>query len=112
MSCECKTLLDTAQVITGCECNPTGEEKTFYCARHDCRKTMHHAKLCRSQPQYFGFWERGEGHCLGEQAPVMFGLGDAVAWLLSKIGINPWPGCGCQGRKAWLNRITLWRRKA
>lgn len=31
------------------------------------------------------------------------GLGDRLAALLARIGIKPWPGCGCAGRKKWLN---------
>ena len=25
--------------------------------------------------------------------------------LLALIGIKPWPGCGCAGRKKWLNEF-------
>ena len=33
------------------------------------------------------------------------GLGDRVASFLARIGIKPWAGCGCAGRKKWLNEF-------
>jgi hypothetical protein len=38
-----------------------------------------------------------------------FGLGDAVSWLMGKLGFTD---CGeCQARRTWLNRIPLWVRR-
>lgn len=51
------------------------------------------------------------------------GLGDWAEWLLAKVGINSqryiafkmWLGlqqtCGCDGRKAILNRVSDWFRR-
>jgi len=45
----------------------------------------------------------GQQH-VDENQPV--GLGDAVAWLASRVGIEE---CGpCQKRKRWLNRLIIW----
>lgn len=33
------------------------------------------------------------------------GLGDWIANLLTRIGIRKRPGCGCDKRQAWLNRV-------
>jgi hypothetical protein len=39
-----------------------------------------------------------------------YGVGDAIAWLLSWF-IAPRKGCGCEKRRAWLNRVCpRWRR--
>lgn len=32
------------------------------------------------------------------------GLGDALAWLFSHLGIHKWENCGCEERQAWLNQ--------
>ncbi len=34
------------------------------------------------------------------------GLGDLVAWVAARLGIHGWTGCGCERRRAWLNRHT------
>ena len=34
------------------------------------------------------------------------GLGDAVAWLLEKLGLKKKPGCGCNRRQDNLNRLS------
>lgn len=39
-----------------------------------------------------------------EREPV--GLGDVVAWMTHKLGIEECPGC--QRRKKWLNRVVIW----
>ena len=36
--------------------------------------------------------------------PPRRGLGDLGAGLAAALGIRPWPGCGCRGRRRWLNR--------
>jgi hypothetical protein len=43
-----------------------------------------------------------------EPAPRYFGVGDAVSWLLHKLGFSECSGC--RKRKGWLNRIPLWPR--
>lgn len=39
-------------------------------------------------------------------------LGDHVETVLKKIGVKAKPGCGCKKRKAMLNRIDRWARRA
>jgi hypothetical protein len=98
--------------VTGCECQIAG-----FCKRHQCNKTEHFHKLCRTRPDYFTLYEEGRGPaCVSESAARAaavggsgrVGLGDVVAWLAGLIGVKPWPGCGCKTRKEWLNRVTLW----
>lgn len=33
------------------------------------------------------------------------GLGDRLAGFLARLGIRKRPGCGCEERQAWLNRL-------
>lgn len=37
----------------------------------------------------------------------LIGLGDLVAALLDKVGIHPWPGCGCAARQKFLNQLQV-----
>jgi len=37
--------------------------------------------------------------------PPGLGLGDRLASFLAFFGIHPWPGCGCAGRRQWLNAL-------
>src|SRR5262245_45087238 len=94
----CTEMLKAAENQTGCECAVAG-----WCERHKIYKVAHFHKLCRTHIGYFLQYERGEGPGQNQPAPEFrFGLGDLMAWLLSRVGINPWPGCGCAGRKATL----------
>ncbi len=38
----------------------------------------------------------------------MHGLGDFVAALLARLGIRKHPGCRCDKRREWLNRVGDW----
>ena len=108
----CGCLIQAAAVVTGCECQIAG-----YCSRHKCNKTEHFHKLCRTRPDYFALYEEGRGPACAAESVARaeningvssIGLGDAVAWVASLFGFKPWPGCGCQKRKEFLNRFTLW----
>lgn len=98
---DCGCLIEASFVSTECECKAAG-----YCRRHKVEKTEHLVGLCRNNPAYFALWESGNGP--GQYPPKRLGLGDVVGWLASIVGIVPWPGCGCDKRKAWLNRVTVW----
>jgi hypothetical protein len=37
------------------------------------------------------------------------GLGDLVAWALSRVGIEAAGACGCHRRQKWLNRVVPFR---
>ena len=109
MNC-CEKLLTAAQKISPCECSGAG-----WCERHKMQKVPHFAMLCRTNIQYFEQYENGIGP--GQNVspiapqPHIIGLGDVVAWAIrvTTLGrVKPWPGCGCQARKAWLNKIQLW----
>ena len=39
-----------------CTCSQAG-----WCERHQCHKTAHWHRLCRTRPQYFRLWEQGRG---------------------------------------------------
>lgn len=53
-------------------------------------------------------WMSEQAHSTAP-APSYFGIGDAVSWLLHKLGFSE---CGgCRKRKSWLNRIPLWPRR-
>lgn len=109
--CEC--LATIADRNTECECVGPG-----FCRRHKCNKPEHFYNLCRTRPDYFALYEQGRGpgqfEATGKPGtpdpeilrPV--GLGDVVAAILGRFGIQPWPGCGCAARKAWLNRFVVW----
>jgi len=115
MTC-CNEIIEATTRITGCECPAAG-----WCARHGMFKTDYYHSICRTVPAYFNQYEQGIGPGqvfadngslenpapqIGRGAPI--GLGDAVAWALAKFGIHPWAGCGCTGRRAWLNRWQVW----
>lgn len=55
---------------------------------------------------FTGYTEEEAQAMLKGQQPA-YGLGDVVAWALYKVGIKPFPGCGCEERKRQLNRIRL-----
>jgi hypothetical protein len=38
--------------------------------------------------------------------PKFTGLGDVVAGAAKAVGVTPSPGCGCEKRRAALNRAT------
>ncbi|MSR60011.1 MAG: hypothetical protein EXS05_20620 [Planctomycetaceae bacterium] len=105
--CECP--VKPAAVETGCVCNP--EAFPFVCARHGgCSKTEPYHKLCKTRANYFQLWESGRGPCLYDETtrPRVIGLGDAVAFAIRVVTfglVKPWPGCGCQSRKAKLNAL-------
>lgn len=40
------------------------------------------------------------------QPPRWRGLGDAIAAAAKLLGIRPWRGCGCNRRRAALNRLV------
>ena len=104
MSCNC--LLNAIVKTTDCECAKAG-----FCSRHNCTKTEHFHGLCRNDPRYFNLWESGKGPCIGtarNTGPRPVRLGDVIARVLGWLRIHPWPGCGCEGRKAWLNRFVVW----
>lgn len=116
MSCTC--LKDAMETVTGCVCPVAGK-----CERHNCNKTAHHHKLCRTRPDYFELWETGRFPC-PESMPGMAnqpagrGLGDVVAAVIRFVTfgkLKPSPGCGCEKRKAWLNhfgaRLAGWFRR-
>jgi hypothetical protein len=54
-SCYAKTEI----MATSCDCTP--ENFPFFCNRHECEKTSHYHKLCRSRFEYFKLWEEGRG---------------------------------------------------
>ncbi len=101
MAC-CEKIMNAADVITPCECDEPG-----FCNRHQCIKHPAWHLLCRRRIEYYQLWEKGRGPGQGKPAFTL-GLGDVVAWILSRIGVKPWEGCACDSRKAWLNRIQLW----
>lgn len=45
--------------MTACVCNP--DQFPFLCERHQCSKTQHWYKLCRTREDYFRLWEQGNG---------------------------------------------------
>lgn len=45
------------------------------------------------------------GVWVAEEHRVRRGLGDRLASALHWLGFRPWAGCGCEQRKAWLNRL-------
>jgi len=62
----------------GCQCGgPAAGERTFFCRRHNLKKTAHWWSLCRSRDDYFRAWEehRGPGQVPAAlempQAPAM-----------------------------------------
>lgn len=40
------------------------------------------------------------------QPPRWRGLGDVVAAAAKLVGLKPRPGCGCDKRREWLNRLV------
>jgi hypothetical protein len=93
---------------TQCVCESPG-----FCDRHKCMKPRRFHELCKTRHDYFLLWEKGNGpgqfqEQKTETAGTRVGLGDVIGWLASLIGVKPWPGCGCDKRKAWLNRFIVW----
>lgn len=114
MSCGCNALREAVEAKTDCECQSAG-----FCQRHKCTKNEHFFGLCKSNPGYFELWESGRGPCLQSAplpaGPQYFGLGDLVGIVIHAVSfgrLQPWPGCGCDKRKAWLNKVRLWRISA
>lgn len=110
--CGCPTRTKPAPMKTDCVCEAAG-----FCQRHQCAKTEHFHNLCQTRPDYFALWERGGGPCVNPN-PVppesSRGLGDWAAWLIQKASfglIRSKPGCGCEKRKAWLNRFGHWIKR-
>ena len=106
----CEKVIDASQRITPCQCETAG-----YCPRIGCTLNAYGHSLCRSNFAVHQQWTRENAPCLEgrgperEPQPFRLGLGNALAWLLTRIGnFEPWPGCGCAERKAWLNRVRLW----
>lgn len=119
MSCGCIT--ESIGNQTACECKAAG-----YCQRHKCQKTEHFYNLCKGDVRYFALWEDGRGPCIAgpngmpaavaeKPTDVWFGVGDLAELLIRLVTfgrLKPWPGCGCDKRKAWLNQWKIWRRNA
>lgn len=109
MSCGCNSeILAQSEILTPCECPAAG-----FCERHKCTKTERFHELCKTRPDYFMAWENGIGPCISVEPskPGVIGLGTIVAaaiQILTFGKIRPSSGCGCEKRKAWLNRFTVW----
>lgn len=109
MSCaSCDKPNDT----TPCACEGPG-----YCPRIGCTLNAFGFETCRSNLAYHELWTRETAPCMegagAVQAPASFslGLGDVVAFLIRVVSLGylkPWPGCECETRKAWLNKVRLW----
>lgn len=93
----------------GCECDIQGGG---WCERHDCRKTPHWVKLCRTRPDYFRAWEEGRGpgqKVILEPKPRVVmasgaGPGAQLHRILSRLGIQPSGGCACKSRARIMNQ--------
>lgn len=59
---------------------------------------------CQSKPHYFQMF-LGETKKPCQRIKRQSGLGDMVAWILKRLGVKKKPGCKCDERQAWLNRI-------
>jgi hypothetical protein len=75
-----------------CACKASGLDILVHIARKDCPKGFH-ANASDSRDVNGTYTLTRE-----------FGVGDALAWLLSWF-IAPRNGCGCAKRRAWLNRV-------
>ncbi len=110
MSCDCNSSEHSMSDKTPCECEP--DSFPFQCPRHrDCLKNEHFVALCKTNMVYYQGWENGTAPCIpaGDFVPSnIVGLGDVIAWILSRLGIKQWAGCRCKARRAFLNRIQLW----
>lgn len=115
----CTKIIEASKHITGCECDLSG-----YCKRHGMHKNEVWQNLCKTDFGIFDQYEKGIGP--GQvftdsgsiEAPhpvtnVVAGkrvvyLGDFLAYWFARIGIKGWAGCGCDSRRARLNRFRVW----
>jgi hypothetical protein len=119
MSCSCDDAIKATETLTACECEGPG-----FCDRHKCHKTEHFYNLCKSRSDYYALWEEGRGPCIAGRSDSAVaaitsrpperwvGLGDVAELLIRWVTfgrLKPWPGCGCDRRKTWLNQVRLWR---
>lgn len=112
MSC-CEKIIEASRVMTDCECKAPG-----YCPVLKCTLNDYGHQLCRGTPGYIEFWKQNggapcmEGDANASKGHRVFGLGDAVAWLIRLVSFGLVTMCeSCKGRKMWLNRhFPLWRR--
>jgi FkbM family methyltransferase len=98
-------------MTSNCEFTPTSEPHVYRCRRcgfttrptHYSPSRIHRA--CRQwDPRNFP---------LDKPEPSR-GLGDAVAWWIDKLSfgrLKGSEGCGCERRRAWLNRLLPFRRE-
>jgi len=106
MTC-CREIIEASQTLTACEC-PPGDG---FCKPHGCEKTAHWKELCRTNPEYFAAWARGEGPRWPDHDALArrVGLGDVVARLIRWATLGRVTMCeACDARKAWLNRFQVW----
>jgi hypothetical protein len=103
-------MIAATEILTPCECPIAG-----YCPRHKCEKVPHWHWLCKTQPDYFDAWERGEGPGQIQAGDGLgpgrrLGLGDVVAWAIRRATLGRLRICEpCSRRKAWLNRhFPIW----
>lgn len=80
---------------TKCICDSPG-----YCQLMRRRMSEVRHNECQNVPGYFEVFLEGR-----DRKPKRRGLGDVVAAFLERLGIRKRPGCGCEGRQAWLNRL-------
>jgi hypothetical protein len=67
-------------------------------------ETRHHE--CRTQPAYFAmFLGETQKPCRGTSPPKPPGMGDWLARFFAWLGIKKHPGCNCEKRQAWFNRL-------
>lgn len=106
MNC-CEALLEATKVITRCQCKSPG-----FCPVIKCTLNAHGHALCKGIPGYYELWTtNGGAPCtgIGELHPLVFGLGDIVAWIIRKLTFNRIKPCtGCKSRMAYLNRFQIW----
>lgn len=118
MSC-CEKIIEASKQLTGCECELSG-----YCTRHKIHKHQVWHNLCKTDFAYFEQYEKGIGPgqvftdsgSLESPRPTanliagkrVLYLGDLLAYWFEKLGIKSWSGCGCDSRRAYLNRFRLW----
>lgn len=118
MAC-CDKIIESSRQLTACECEMAG-----YCKRHRLHKNEIWHNLCRTDYQYFDQYEKGIGPgqvftdsgSLESPHPTVaviggkrvIYLGDFLAHWFAKFGIKGWAGCGCDSRRARLNRFRIW----
>src|ERR1041385_8214711 len=115
----CEKILEASKHLTGCECEASG-----YCNRHSMHKHDVWHRLCKTDHGYFTQYEQGVGpgqvftdsgslesphptaHVVAGRRTIY--LGDFLAYWIGKMGFKSWAGCGCDSRRAYLNRFRLW----